>query len=174
MLKQFKFPLDLQCFGGDQADNETEAEVDEMTQDYLEVIKNLKQNSVSKKDYDNLKRENKRLLEAVVDGQTLEQDQPPQYRDVNVIRNELFNKDHNNLEYVKLALELRNTLIANGEQDPFLPAGSKIAPTQEDVDKAELVAKVFQECVDYADGDSQLFTQELARNTKDVIVRRNK
>ena len=77
----------------------------------------------------------------------------------------MFNHEHNNLEYIKLALELRNTLIAKGETDPFLPVGSQISPTADDAEKAEKVAQVYQECIDYADGDSALFTQELMRRT---------
>ena len=140
-------------------------EVEDNTQDYLEAIKSLKENSVDRSDYDKLKAENKRLIQAVVNGQTVEGESKEEYRDVNIIRDELFNHEHNNLEYIKLALELRNTLIAKGETDPFLPVGSQITPTADDAEKAEKVAQVYQECVDYADGDSALFTQELMRRT---------
>lgn len=150
----------------------TGTQVDDMTPDYLEAIKDLKQNSVNREDYEKLKAENKKLLNAVVNGQSVEVETSPAYRDVNDIRDELFNHEHNNLEYIKLALELRNTLIAKGETDPFLPVGKQISPTREDVEKAEMVAQVYQECVDYAEGDSALFTQELMRRTRDVKTRR--
>lgn len=145
--------------------NETGNEVDDNTQDYLAAIKELKQNSVDRSEYEKLKAENKKLINAVVNGQTLDVDAGPQYRDVNDIREELFNHEHNNLDYVKLALELRSSLIAKGEPDPFLPMGSQISPTADDVEKAEKVAAVYQECIDYADGNSELFTQELMRRT---------
>ena len=119
--------------------------------------------------YDELKAENKKLLDSIVNGQSVDVENQPQYRDVNVIRDELFNHEHNNLEYMKLTLELRNTLIAKGERDPFLPYGSQIAPTPEDVEKAEKAAQIYQECIDYADGDSKLFTQELQRRTNTSI-----
>ena len=148
------------------------APVEDMTADYLEVINDLKKNSVSRDDYERLKAENKKLLNNVVNGQVVDAQAGPEYRDVDVIRDELFNNEHNNLEYIKLALELRNTLIAKGETDPFLPVGKQISPSREDVEKAEMVAQVYQECVDYAEGDSALFTQELMRRTRDVKVRR--
>lgn len=147
-------------------------EVDDMTPDYLAAIKELKQNSVNREEYEKLKAENKKLLNAVVNGQSVEVDEGPKYRDPVEIRDELFNHEHNNLEYVKLALELRNTLIAKGETDPFLPVGKQISPTREDVEMAEKCAQVYQECVDYAEGDSALFTQELMRRTRDVKVRK--
>lgn len=152
--------------------NETGEQVEDMTQDYLAAIKELKQNTVNREEYEKLKAENKKLLNSVVNGQTVEVEAGPQYRDVAEIRDELFNHEHNNLDYIKLALELRNTLIAKGETDPFLPVGKQISPTREDIEAAERCAQVYQECVDYADGDSALFTQELMRRTKDVKVRR--
>lgn len=151
--------------------NET-GNVEDMTPDYLEAIKALKQNSVDRQDYDKLKAENKKLLDSIVNGQTVEVEEGPKFREPQEIRDELFNNEHNNLEYVKLALELRNTLIAKGEADPFLPVGKQISPTREDIEAAERCAQVYQECVDYAEGDSALFTQELMRRTKDVKVRR--
>lgn len=152
--------------------NETGNEVEGMTPDYLAAINELKQNSVNRSDYDALKAENKKLLDSIVNGQTVEVEKGPEYREIPVIRDELFNHEHNNLDYVKLALELRNTLIAKGEADPFIPVGKQISPTREDIEAAERVAQVYQECIDYAEGDSALFTQELMRRTRDVKVRR--
>ena len=139
--------------------------VEDANTDYIEAIKTLKQNSVDRSEYDKLKAENKRLINAVVNGQELEEENKVEYRDVNDIRDELFNHEHSNLDYVKLALELRNTLIAKGETDPFLPVGSQITPTADDAEKADKVAQVYQECIDYANGDAALFTQELQRRT---------
>lgn len=145
--------------------------VDDVTQDYVAAIKELKENSVDRSKYDALKAEHKKLLDTVVNGQELEgvQGNEPTLRDPKVIRDELFNHDHSNLEYVTLMLELRNTLIAKGERDPFLPYGEQIQPTAEDIQSAEKCAQVYQECIDYAEGDSTLFTQELQRRTNKSI-----
>ena len=154
--------------------NESGVQVEDNTQDYLTAIKELKQNSVDRSEYDKLKAENKKLIDAVVNGQSVDADDQPHYRDANEIREELFNHEHSNLDYIKLALELRSTLIAEGKPDPFLPMGSQIAPTAEDVEKAEKAAQIYQECIDYADGDSKLFTQELQRRTNTSIFDRVK
>ncbi len=148
--------------------------VEDSTQDYLEAIQSLKQNSVDRSEYEKLKAENKKLINAVVNGQSMDVESQPKYRDANTIREELFNNEHSNLDYIKLALELRSTLIAEGKPDPFLPMGSQISPTAEDVQKAEKVAAVYQECIDYADGDSKLFTQELQRRTNTSVFDRIK
>lgn len=148
--------------------------VEDSTQDYLAAIQELKQNSVNRSEYDKLKAENKKLINAVVNGQTIDANPEPQYRPVDEIRDELFNHEHSNLDYIKLALELRSTLIAKGETDPFLPVGSQISPTADDEEKAEKVAQIYQECIDYADGDSKLFTQELMRRTNTSVFDRIK
>ena len=140
--------------------------------DYIEAIQALKENSVDRAKYEALRADNKRLLDAVVNGQTVENTVKPQV-DIQALRNELFNKENQtNLQYVENALKLRTALIESGEQDPFLPYGSKIVPTDEDIATANRVAAVLQECIDYADGDSAIFTNEVQRRTVDTAPRR--
>ena len=143
--------------------------------DYIEAIKEMKQNSVDRSVYDKLKSENKQLLDALVNGKEIEisKEEPV---DIAKLRKDLFNKDGHmsNLEYVSSALKLRDALIERGERDPFLPYGEKVNLTAEHYDKAEQVATVLKECVEFADGDSGIFTAELQRRTKDVMPRYGK
>jgi hypothetical protein len=134
--------------------------------DYISAINELKQNSVDRKQYEKLQVENKRLLDALVDGKQIEL---PKKEEPNIpeMRKNLFGGDLSNLEYVDTALKLRTALIEKGEPDPFLPVGDNVNLTQDTIDKAEHVANVLQECVDFADGDSGIFTAELQRRTVD-------
>lgn len=134
--------------------------------DYISAINELKQNSVDRRQYEKLQVENKRLLDALVDGKQIEL---PKKEEPNIpeMRKNLFGGDLSNLEYVDTALKLRTALIEKGEPDPFLPVGDKVNLTQDTIDKAEHVANVLQECVDFADGDSGIFTAELQRRTVD-------
>lgn len=129
--------------------------------DYIDAIKKLKSNTVDKADYENLKKENEMLLESLINGETIEK--PVEDVDIDKLRDDLFNSESNNLEYIKNALQLRSELIKRGEKDPFLPYGKNIVPTKDDIETAEKVANILQECVDYADGDSSVFTTELQR-----------
>lgn len=144
-------------------------------QEYIDIIKQLKENSVSKEEYEALQQNNKNLLKALVEGNS---DNAPEKEeapvDIDALRNKLFNTELNNLEYIETALELRDALIEKGEQDPFLPSGSKAYVTAEDIASAERVAAAFKSCVEYAEGDSELFTQELQRITKDVPIPKKK
>lgn len=157
----------------EQLTSVTGNEVEDMTPDYLATIKELKQNSVDRQKYDQLKAENKRLLDSIVNGQELDLPKQEQKRSIEEIRQELFkgDVDLSNLDFIKDALELRSALIAKGEPDPFLPVGNQIAPTDFDIATAEKVANILQECVDYAEGDSAVFTNELQRRTVDVKIR---
>ena len=151
--------------------------VEDNTQDYINAIKDLKQNSVDKAKYEALRLENKRLIDTVVNGMPGQEEQvvvKHSKEQIDDLRNELFNspKELNNLEYITKAMELREALIENGEPDPFLPVGKQISPTRDDLEGAEKVAQVYKECIDYAEGDSEVFTNELMRRTRDVKLPR--
>lgn len=139
-----------------------------METDYLAAINQLKKETVSRTDYDQLKAENKKLLDAVVNGQTVPQEQAPVPIDLEKLREAAFKDGQSNLDYVTNALALRSGLIESGERDPFLPCGEKTLPTSEDIATAERVAQTLKECVEYAQGDSVVFTNELMRRTVDT------
>lgn len=144
------------------------------TPDYLAEIERLKSNTVDKTQYEKLLEDNKKLIQTIArnDEKTKANEAAKnneQPIDINKLREKMFNPNNtlNNLDYIQSALQLRKGLMDKGEPDPFLPIGNKITPTAEDIETAERVAKAFQSCVDYADGDPELFTQELQRITRD-------
>lgn len=140
-------------------------------QDYIDTINQLKSNSVSKDDYNKVKAENKRLLEALANNQQINQSVIQEPVDKDKLRADMFSGDLDNLSYAKTILKLREAIIEEGGNDPFVAVGQKVIPTGEDYECAERVARVMQECIEYADGDSQLFTQELNRRTIDNSTR---
>ena len=151
--------------------------VEDNTQDYLAAIKELKKNSVDRSEYDKLRAENKKLIDAVVNGQPGQEEQvvvKHSKEQIDDLRNDLFNspRELNNLEFITKTMELREALMENGEPDPFLPVGKQISPTRDDIEGAEKVAQVYKECIEYAEGDSEVFTNELMRRTRDVKLPR--
>ena len=157
----------------DEIDNSVSQQenVEQDTNNYIEAIKEMKANSVSKQAYDKLREENKQLLDSLINGKEIELPKQKEPVDIDKIRSKLFDEDRplSNLEYVSNALKLRDELLERGERDPFLPYGQNISPTDEDITKAERVATVMKECLEYADGDSELFTNELMRRTNDAM-----
>lgn len=141
-------------------------------EDYIESIKQLKANSVPKEDFERLRKENKSLLSALIDGKVtpeiekaLKKEAEPG-PDVAKLREKLFSPDSHlsNFEYIKTTLELRKELIDKGgpEADIFLgrfdPSISRSpAEMAEEMQLADDTAKKLQEIVDAANGDPNLF-----------------
>lgn len=152
--------------------------VEDNTNDYIEQIKRLKETSVSRDDYDKLKADNKKLIDALANGTQMDvvESKTSTVDKINECRNKLFSKGNNlnNLEYCDTALQLRDALIEKGERDPFLPFGHDVIATDSDYETANRVATVMKECIDYADGDSDIFTNELQRRTVDVVIPKKK
>ena len=152
------------------SNNVTGTEVVDNT-DYIAAIKELKENSVDRSKYDALKAENKKLLDSIVNGTDADLPAKDEKKSIEELRANYLKEDQSNLEYITNTLALREALIAEGKPDPFLPIGEQILPTDEDVAAANKVAQVLQECVDYAEGDSNVFTNELQRRLVDVKIR---
>lgn len=142
--------------------------------DYITAIKELKQNSVEKAKYDSLKQENKKLLNALVNGQEYEQPSVQNKANIDELRKKLNTEGITNLEYIDSALKLREALILDGQDDPFIPQGSKYSPTQVDYDRANRVAQVLQEMVDDSDGNPDIFLNEYQKRVKDTTPTRAK
>ena len=138
-------------------------------QTYIDEIQNLRENTVSKDQYEKKCEENRKLIQSLANGTPLPgAAQEPPKPSIDELRKTLANGDQrSNLEHVKTVLALRNSLIEKGEQDPFVPQGANVKPEATDWATAQRVADAFQSCVDYADGDSEIFTTELMRITKD-------
>ena len=137
--------------------------------DYISAINEIKANSVPRDKYEQLEREKKELIQALKQGNQVSLVDDTEEKSIDELRADLFKKgpDMNNLDYIKAALELRGAILENGGRDPFLPNGKNYVDNVTDMQKAEQVAQALEECIDYANGDSQLFTQELMRRTKD-------
>lgn len=152
---------------------ETKDPQEQIDIDYIAAIQELRTNSVPKEQFEKLKEDNAKLLKSLINGETIDSDDLPASPDVQELRNKLFAGEvsMSNLEYCQTALRLRDTLIEQGERDPFLPFGHHISPDRNDVEAAERVATVMKECIDAADGDSDVFTALLQRQMSDQKIK---
>lgn len=151
-------------------ENEATIVENEIEQDPIDIITDLRNNTVSKNEYDKLKAQNSKLLQALAKGEQINVQQNDVV-DVDKLRRELYASDAkplSNLEYAQKTLQLRKAIMDAGGVDPMVPSGVMIAPTQEDYACANNLAQVLQDCIDAANGDSGIFTAELQRRTRDV------
>lgn len=138
---------------------------------YLDQIAKLKKETVSRQQYDELVENNRKLLQNLVDGDYGKPEPKPQPKvDIAALRTKLYGGEYqgNDLSYMQDTLALRKAIMDEGGADPFLPLGSRISPTDNDIATAEKTAQIYQSCVDYAKGDNAAFINELARCTMDV------
>lgn len=150
--------------------NDQQEEMQENPADkYLEEIKRLKQTTVSRDDYNAIRDENKKLLEAIVEGKTFESSSTDEATpSMEELRKELYGggiDKMTDLDMVTKTLQLRQMIIDEGGEDPFVPVGQKISPDYNDYASAQRLAEGLQHCVDIADGDNSVFIREVARIT---------
>lgn len=142
--------------------------------DYIAAINELKANSVSKDKYEKLKKENKQLLDTLTSGGELETPSPK--RSVEELLNSLNDPSISDIEYCKALCELRNNTLEHVNYDPAMPHGHNYQFSQADQDVVDKFFNVVEECIEFADGDTMLFTNELMRRTNDtpaIINNRN-
>lgn len=141
----------------------------------VQALADLKRNSVSKEEYDRVLKLNKDLVDQMVNGQEVETNVETNTNYDDIIKEsqtKLFSGDADlsNLEFCETTLKLRDAVLAKTGEDIFVGRGHKISPDASDYEKAENVATVIRECIEYANGDSEIFTMELQRRTNDVSL----
>lgn len=137
---------------------------------YIEAINNLKATTVSKDKYDKLKEENAKLLNSLVKGETIAAAPETPKKTVNDIRTELFTKEHTDLEYVDLALQLRDATLEETGKDIFVSNSTTQPAKEEDYASAQKAADVFKQCIDSSNGDNALFLAHLQNRMLDVAL----
>ena len=149
--------------------------------EYIETIKRLKENSVSKEEYEKLKAENKQILNAYINDIKPEAEEKKEtveelQGDLSDLKKDLARAQEagmSNLEYVSKALKYRETAMKLGLQDPFVP-NSPLGPDDNDFKTAQKVADKLQECVDQANGNPAVFTLSSKRTgTNGKRIRRH-
>ena len=148
-------------------DNEiiTPQDENQEEQSYADIITEMRANTVPKDKYERLKTENEKLMRAFANGEQIEVETPKK-SDMNELRKALYTDEVQNisdLEMITKTLELRQAIMDQGGEDPFVPQGKKFMAEDNDYATAEKVADVLQQCVDYANGDNSVFITELQR-----------
>lgn len=144
--------------------------------DYIEALKKMKENSVSKEQYAKLQEENKKLLQSLINGEEIEAPRQEGYE----VSDEEFKKlvsevaprdslvDLSNLAVAEKTLKIRKAILERGGNDIFTPKTRDGKVSDDAIDSAESVAAALQSAIEYAEGDSELFTNELQRMMTDA------
>ena len=171
MLLLFPDPDGTGAGGGDPKPEEKKEKKSEQSNlELAKALKEARENSVPKADYERLEKENKELVAQIINGEgNVGNGQPtPDKVDIKALREDLYGPkgaDLSNLDFWKKTLQLRNAVIEQEGYDPFLPHGAKIKPNEQDVERAEAVAKTVEKCIEEANGNSEVFTALLQAET---------
>lgn len=144
-------------------DNEPEMTASE----YISQINNLRENTVSREEYERIRNDNRELAKALINGTGANIPgitKPEEKPDLDDLRKKLFTKkSKNDLEYFTNLLALRDGVMADGQPDPFLPINREFRATAQDEADAERIATQIKEAIEYADGDPAVFSNDLRR-----------
>lgn len=135
-------------------------------QDYIDNLNALKDTMVSKDDYLKVVEDNRKLMNALANGDYSEKPEPKEPVDLDKLRYEVFAPEkqrRTNLQYFKDVMALRDGLIEAGEPDPFLPHNREYVPNQQDIETVENMVAQIKECIEQSEGDSRLFNALLQR-----------
>lgn len=134
--------------------------------DYIDAIKSLKENSVSKEKYDALEAEKKQLLDALVSGQDINL---PDEGEKLGSRLEYYkkykeNKFSSNLDFWDNFCKLRKATIEEYGADPTVtgnfgltPEGDRIEPAYGEAEAMEKEIGVIEQMIEEADGNPLVF-----------------
>lgn len=133
---------------------------------YIQTIQELKENSVDRKIYDRLKGERDMLIKSLANGNTLETSEAVQVRGLAECKADFLTKTTSQCEYIEKVLALREAAMREGQSDPFVAEGHHVKPTAYDYQRAQEIADIYRECLDYAGGDDQIFMNEINRRIR--------
>lgn len=139
--------------------------------DWIKAMQEQKANSVPKESYEKLQEENRKLINALKDGTSVSLGEPEEKKDIAELRKELFNNLEGgvpNLEMAKKFVALRDAILEDPKAwDPALPNGKGYKYNPQDEEEAEQVFQLMKHCIEYSEGDNELFTQEFMRHVRD-------
>lgn len=146
----------------------------------VEQLEALRASTVSKEEYERVVKERNQIFATLAQQKSLpntgteEQTAEQRAERRDALRKELYSENCGltNLDYWKKTLELRKLIMDDGGRDPFLPWGKDNAIDDDDYKIVQRVVDGVQSCIDYANGDSDIFTNELQRITVDTPVAR--
>ena len=129
--------------------------------EFLEAAKKAREkgeNSVSRDEFDELKNQNKKLMDFILEGGDLpDGGKKPQIPDIAELQKVRHNPDVTNLDIVSASLGLREQIIATKGYDPF-------ALKEEEAGDGKKVAEALQKIVDESKGDPKTFNYLLERS----------
>lgn len=152
-----------EIINNEQIENSMEGEVSA-----VDIITEMRQNTVPKDKYNKVMEENQKLMRALANGETVQVEAPKKPTALE-LHNEWANREgKSSIQIAKDTLALRDAMIEEGMRDPFLPNGKDFVPEAQDLKDTEDVAALLQWSIDNADANSGVFNSLFASKLIDT------
>lgn len=138
-------------------------EQQEQEQSAVDIITEMKANTVPKTKYESLQAEHAKLLKALVNGEEV-QVEAPDKPNIEELDQSLFTEEViklNDVQYIENLLKLREAVLETEGTDIFVSATNA---EESDFATAERVAQCLQESLENSDGNNQLLIAEVQRH----------
>lgn len=165
--------------------NENENENQNLVeQDYLEAIKQLKDTTVSKEDYDKLREEHKKLLSSYLNGDNYDVPKDEEKEEEEVVKRskeeilksinenlaEVFTEDNHlsNLENAKAIIKYHDDYMELMGTDPFANQGNQYETSSQDKISPQKTYDYLKQCVEESGGDERAFDVAFQRGLRQI------
>lgn len=139
--------------------------------DAVQMITELRANTVPKDKYNKLVEDNAKLMKALANGETINMEPAPNKPNIEELRAAYLSfENKSDLQIATDTLALRNALIEDGQPDPFLPNGKNVELTDQDYVDAQRVADLLQYAIDNAGGDDAVFRAQFSSKLVDTVI----
>ena len=121
------------------------------------ALKEQKENSVSKEEFERVQKEKEELTKAIIDGSGLLNQSNKETHEVPLkdLAKSVLEDGIGNLEYAKRALAYREEFMKKFGKDPFAPNHAEM--TEHDSARAEAVAEIMADCIEAAQGSESVY-----------------
>ena len=126
--------------------------------DPISAINDIKQNTVSKTEYERVKAEKDKYLKALIEGSQVA-DEKKEPVDIAKLKEKFGNRDvpMTDLEYWQTSLALHESTLEQEGWNDYAQFNKTVPPTEDALKNADKLYKKMKEMVDEADGNAQVF-----------------
>ena len=132
----------------------------------IETIQEMNEKYVPREMLNKVQSERDSLAQAFVNGSAMATADSVKTRSLAECKKAFMEPSKSQCEYIEKLCDLRDAAIREEGNDPFVATGHKVKPTSFDYQRAQEIADIYKECLEYAGGDDRIFMTEIYRRIR--------
>lgn len=129
-------------------------------EEYIQQVKDLKENTVSKEEFSKVVAERDKLAEAILNDRGQSKDDAPK-KSIAELAKDCQQKNLSNIEVAKRALLYRKAVLDETGHDVFLPNSKEYSSSDKDKEEANKVADTLERLIEESNGSNIIFNAML-------------